>query len=179
VNKSIGIVAAVIALAAAAGGFWLHQRLAGADAADGQPVPTQVHLNDLDGKPHGFDEWRGKLLLINFWATWCGPCLEEIPELVKAQQRYGARGLQVVGPAVDDADAVREMQHSLAMNYPVLIGTPDQLLGLMHMLGNGAGGLPFSVLVDPQGRIVARQLGQLEPAELAGLIEKHLPATPK
>ncbi|MFX4458665.1 TlpA disulfide reductase family protein, partial [Acinetobacter baumannii] len=76
------------------------------------------------------------------------PCLDEIPELIKAQQKYGAQGLQIIGPAVDDADSVRKMQSKLGMSYPILIGTPDELLTLMTQLGNNAGGLPFTVLAD-------------------------------
>lgn len=137
------------------------------------PAPAFM-LTDLSGKQRPSSEWQGKLLLVNFWATWCGPCLDEIPELIKAQQKYAARGLQIIGPAVDDADSVRKMQGKLGMSYPILIGTPDELLTLMTQLGNTAGGLPFTVLADGDGHVIATQLGQFNAGELDPFIEKHL-----
>lgn len=137
-------------------------------------LPEDLRLNDLAGQPHGFGEWKGKWLLLNFWASWCGPCLDEMPQLLAAQKKYGASGLQIVGPAVDDPEAAQQIQSKLHIDYPVLVGQPDQLLGLMAELGNDRGGLPFSVLVDPDGRIVERQLGQFEGHELEQLLERHL-----
>jgi thiol-disulfide isomerase/thioredoxin len=168
----IGLIAAV---AAAAGGYWFHQHQRAAGSASAAiDLPADTVLQDLDGKPHHFADWHGKLLLLNFWATWCSPCLDEIPELIKAQQKYSDRGLQIVGPAVDDADAVRKMQSKMGMSYPVLVGTPEQLLQLMTQLGNTAGGLPFSVLADGNGHVLATQLGQFNTGELAPFIEQHL-----
>jgi thiol-disulfide isomerase/thioredoxin len=114
-------------------------------------------------------------LLVNFWASWCTPCLDEIPELIKAQQKYADRGLQIIGPAVDDADSARKIQSKMGMSYPILIGTPEQLIGLMSQLGNAPGGLPFTVLADADGRILATQLGQFSTGELTPFIEQHLP----
>ena len=142
-------------------------------------LPQGIRMNDLEGHAHTLDEWRGKLLLVNFWATWCGPCLHEIPELVKLQGQYAARGFQVVGPAVDDPDAVRGALAGLGIDYPVLITTePEDMLKVMDTLDNSIGGLPFSLLVAPDGRIVKRQLGEFSFAELAALIEANLPKTP-
>lgn len=166
----------VAAVCAAAGGYWFHQhaRETGSPAAGAVDLPADVVLQDLDGQRHHFADWHGKLLLVNFWATWCSPCLDEIPELIKAQQKYAAQGLQIIGPAVDDADSVRKMQVKLGMGYPVLIGTPDQLLTLMTQLGNNAGGLPFTVLADRSGHVIATQLGQFNAGELPPFIEQHL-----
>jgi thiol-disulfide isomerase/thioredoxin len=144
-------------------------------AAVRSSLPADLRLADLDGREHGFAEWRGKLLLVNFWATWCGPCLKEIPELVKVQDAYAARGFQIVGPAVDDAESVRAVLKPLGINYPVLTSGPEVMLKLMDSLGNGAGGLPFSVLVGADGAILTQQLGEFAPAELRSLIEQHLP----
>lgn len=138
-------------------------------------LPSGVVLNDLTGQSHSLDDWSGKLLLINFWASWCGPCLDEMPELVKAQQKYGAAGLQIIGPAVDDPEAAQNTQAQLHISYPVLVGSPQLLLGLMKQLGNDQGGLPFTVLVAPDGHIIKRQLGQLSGAEIDALISANLP----
>jgi thiol-disulfide isomerase/thioredoxin len=170
------VVACVIAAAAGFGVYHYTRGGAGAEAVN-QPLPQGVELTDLDGHSHGFQDWHGKLLLVNFWATWCTPCLHEIPELVKLQTQYAAQGLQVIGPAVDDPDSVRSMLKPLGINYPVLTGTTDGMIDLMEKLGNGPGGLPFSVLVSPDGRIIERQLGEFTPAQLSELLGKHLPVT--
>jgi thiol-disulfide isomerase/thioredoxin len=167
------VVAGVIAAAAGFGFYrYAHQ---GSVSTASEPLPPGLQLNGLDGHPHSLDEWHGKLVLVNFWATWCTPCLHEIPELVKLQKQYAGRGLQVIGPAVDDPDSVRSMLGPLGINYPVLTGTPDSMIDLMEKLGNGPGGLPFSVLVSPDGMLIDRHLGEFTPAELAKLVEKHLP----
>jgi len=173
--RSILLIAVACLIAATAGyGFYRYAHHAPAVASE--PLPAGLQFSGLDGHPHHLEEWRGKLLLVNFWATWCTPCLHEIPQLVKMQKQYAARGLQIVGPAVDDEDAVRSMQGPLGINYPVLSGTPDAMIDIMEKLGNGPGGLPFSVLVSPDGLIVQRQLGEFTPAQLTQLIEAHLPA---
>jgi thiol-disulfide isomerase/thioredoxin len=168
------LLIAVACLAAAAAGFGFY-RYVHHDGAQREPLPQGLQLKGLDGQPHSLDEWRGKLLLVNFWATWCTPCLHEIPALVKLQQQYAARGLQIVGPAVDDPDAVRSMLGPLGINYPVLTGTPDAMIDLMEKLGNGPGGLPFSLVVGADGLIIDRHLGEFSSAELAQLVEKNLP----
>ena len=175
-KTSLAVAAMIVAaIVAAAGGYWfhLHQR-SGGDSSAAVLLPADAVLQDLDGGRHHFSDWHGKLLLVNFWATWCSPCLDEIPELVKAQQKYADRGLQIIGPAVDDPDSVRKMQGKLGMSYPVLIGTPEQLITLMAQLGNEPGGLPFTVLADANGHILATQLGQFGPGELTSFIEQRL-----
>ena len=174
----IFIVAACVIAAAAGYGVYRYSHANGSVAAAAeQPLPQGVQLTDLDGHSRGFEEWHGKLLLVNFWATWCTPCLHEIPELVKLQKQYAARGLQVVGPAVDDPDSVKSMLGPLGINYPVLTGTTDGMIDLMEKLGNGPGGLPFSILVSPDGHIIERQLGEFTPNQLTELLVKHLPAS--
>jgi thiol-disulfide isomerase/thioredoxin len=170
------ILLALAGVVAIGAGYGLHRYLQQAPAtAASEPLPAGLQLSGLDGHPHTFEEWHGKLLLVNFWATWCTPCLHEIPQLVKLQKQYAARGLQIVGPAVDDPDAVRSMQGPLGINYPILTASPDAMIEIMEKLGNGPGGLPFSVLVGPDGEVLQRQLGEFTPAELTRLIEAHLP----
>lgn len=170
----LAVIGLLAALAAGAAGYWFHLHQQNHQDTAATRLPAEAVLQDLDGQRHHFADWHGKLLLVNFWATWCGPCLDEIPELIKAQQKYAARGLQIIGPAVDDADSVRKMQGKLGMSYPILIGTPDELLTLMTQLGNTAGGLPFTVLADGDGHVIATQLGQFNAGELDPFIEKHL-----
>ena len=87
----------------------------------------------------------------------------------------GARGFQLVGPAVDDIEDARRAAPGLKFNYPVAVGTPEAMLDLMTQLGNEQGGLPFSVLIGADGRVLERQLGEYSEVELAALIEKNLP----
>lgn len=124
---------------------------------------------DLSGRPRRLVEWRGKALLVNFWATWCAPCREEIPLLDAAQQQSGARGLQVVGIAIDNAANVRQYASSVKMDYPVLLAD-SAAVGLMRSLGNTSGGLPFTVLLDRSGRLVDRRLGPYSAAELQAAV---------
>jgi thiol-disulfide isomerase/thioredoxin len=169
------ILIVVAGLVAAAAGFGFY-RYAHQGSTTHEPLPPGLQLKGLDGQVHKFDEWRGKLLVLNFWATWCTPCLHEIPALVKLQKQYAARGLQIVGPAVDDPDAVKSMLGPLGINYPVLTGTPDAMIDLMEKLGNGPGGLPFSLVVGADGLIIDRHLGEFTTAELSQLVEKNLPS---
>ena len=135
-----------------------------------------ITLRNLEGRNINLDEWKGKLRLINFWATWCAPCLNEMPLLVNVQKQYGARGLQIIGPALDDAEPVKKLAAELKLNYPGMAdyNTAD---AAMRRLGNPEGGLPYSVLIDAQGRIVRTILGGLSAKELDRLISTHLPQT--
>lgn len=186
-SKTPVLAVAACVLAAAAGyGLYSHQaKTPGdslslpepgpvADAGALKQAPADVTLTDLDGKTHGFADYQGKLVVLNFWATWCGPCLHEIPALIKMQADYAAKGVQILGPAVDDPEDVRGQAPKLGFNYPVFVGDSEAMLELMTRLGNSAGALPFSVLIGPDGTILERQLGEFSPVELSGLIEKHL-----
>lgn len=173
-RKTVLIVFACVVAAAA--GFGVYKLVASGRAVD-EPLPPGLSFTDLDGREHRLDEWHGKLLLVNFWATWCTPCMHEIPELVKLQKQYGSRGLQIIGPAVDDPDAVRASLAALGIDYPVMSGSVDNLTAMMEHLGNGVGALPFSIVVSPEGRLVGRHLGEFTPAELQALVDRHLPHT--
>lgn len=128
----------------------------------GDRLPARV-LPDPDGHPQALTQWHGKRVLLNFWATWCGPCRREMPALAAAQRRYGDDGVQVVGIAVDRAPAVRAWLRRAPTGYPVLIDADG---ALSRRLGDDAGLLPYSVLVDADGRITATHYGPLQPAQL-------------
>lgn len=136
--------------------------------APGDPMPAFA-LADLDGVTRDAGAWTGRVTVVNFWATWCPPCLDEIPVFVRYQASHGDRGLQFVGIAIDDPDRVRELAAHLEINYPVLLGG-DQGAALSARFGNRLGALPFSVIFDRNGR--ARQLlpGALDAAQVESLI---------
>ena len=125
---------------------------------------------DTDGRVRRLLDWRGSVLLCNFWATWCAPCREEVPILVAAKQQWASRGFEVVGIGIDSADKIREFSITYKVNYPVLVAD-GSALQLLRRLGNQAGGLPYSVVLDRTGSIAQRHLGALTAAELSRVVE--------
>jgi thiol-disulfide isomerase/thioredoxin len=131
----------------------------------------------IDGPAVALGSLKGKPLLVNFWARWCGPCRQEIPDLVALQARYRGRGLLVVGIAVEDADKLeqlREFGRAYEMNYTSLIGGSEESIELMKALGNSKAGLPFSVLIDRDGRIRSSELGAMDQAEMEDAVRPIL-----
>lgn len=144
---------------------------------DRQPADASnllaLSLPDLDGAPQSLAQWRGKVMVVNFWATWCEPCREEMPEFVRAQREFGPKGLQFVGIAVDQRDKVAKFAKEFDLNYPALIGGYEAM-DVAKPLGNRLAGLPFTVVLDRQGRVVHTQLGPLKPAALRSILSKLL-----
>jgi len=128
-------------------------------------IRPEFSLPDLHGKMRNIKEWDNHYLVINFWATWCPPCREEIPEFITLQNEYQASNLQFIGVAIDNEDSVQQFALEMGMNYPNLIaGMPG--VELAKQYGNSMGALPFSVIVNPEGRIVAQQIGLLERSKI-------------
>ncbi len=122
--------------------------------------------NDLEGNRLSLSSYRGKLVLLNFWATWCAPCLVEIPKFIAWQRAYGAAGLQIVGVSMDDTAApVKRAYAKYRLNYPVVMGDAR----LAERFG-GVLGLPLSYLIDSEGRIVARYQGEFDLKQLEARI---------
>lgn len=164
----------LVCVVAAGIGFGSYRLWQARTVAEAPALRPDLAFRDLDGKAHRLSEWDGRLLLLNFWATWCAPCLKEIPLLVEAQQRHGARGLQIVGIAMDDIEPVRRFAERLRMNYPLMAGQAE-IGDAMDQLGDQFGAFPFSVLIAPDGRILERISGDLQREELQGLLDRHLP----
>jgi len=171
-----------VAIAGAVGGFlaggWLKplpsSPHANASALKiGDPAPP-VQRPDLDGKPRALAEFRGKLVLVNFWASWCGPCREEMPLLDRTQQRFAAKGLQIVGIAADTAAATRDFLDAVPVHYPVLIDDSAKGEDLSETFGNDHDVLPYSVLIGSDGRILARRAGNFTEAKLEAWLSPHL-----
>ena len=138
-------------------------------AADSKIAAPDWQLSDVDGKPVRLSDFKGKVVILDFWATWCPPCREEIPGLIRVQQKLAANGLQVVGIAVDSVDKSRQAAAEMAISYPVLVAEV-QIIDVTRRLGNRAGGLPFTVVLDREGRLVTTHLGLLSEAQLERLV---------
>jgi len=117
-------------------------------------------LPDLSGRVRYAGEWDGRVLAVNFWATWCPPCRKEIPEFIRLQEKYGGRGLQFVGIALEQPEAVRSFVAELGMNYPVLTGTLE-VVRVAEAYGNNVGALPFTAIIDRAGIISFIRAGPL------------------
>ncbi|MDP2809517.1 MAG: TlpA disulfide reductase family protein [Rhodocyclaceae bacterium] len=131
-------------------------------------------LSSSDDKPVALESFRGKPLIVNFWARWCAPCRVEIPELIRTHDKYRKKGLVVLGIGLEDkAESVRDFMKAYEMNYPVLLAG-DKGIELMQALGNSKAGLPFTIAVNRRGEIVASKLGAMNKAELEAAAEAVL-----
>ncbi len=156
-------------IAAAAAGFLAGPALLQPGRSKEDGLLLTASFPDLQDKTRQLSEWHGKVLVCNFWATWCAPCREEIPLLIAAREKYGPSGVEIVGIAIDNGDKVRQFSASFNISYPVLLAGAGGL-DLMRRLGNSSGGLPYTVTADRQGAIVQRKLGALKPGELDSLL---------
>jgi len=126
-----------------------------------------------DGSPLKLLEFKNRPLVINFWATWCGPCLKEIPEFIELQNRYADKGLQFIGIAVDRPEAVATYLNSININYPILVGDMPAI-SIAHELGNHIDAVPFTVIVNQQGQIIHQHAGEFSKEQLLEVIKPLL-----
>jgi len=158
----------ILALAGAAAGMfagqWLQPRSrGGATYALVGAARADFERPDVAGQPHRIAEWDGKLVVLNFWASWCGPCRAEMPLLDRTAQRHAGQGLAVIGVAVDDAAATRDFLKDRPVGYPILVDEPQN-----------RSVLPYTVLIGREGRILAQHFGSFSETMLEDWLKPHL-----
>lgn len=163
------LIVTLVSIAAMMAGFYLSARHFAEPVqqtmppSDGALVGFErphFELSNNHGEIISVEDFRDKTILINFWATWCEPCRDEMPMLVDLQSQHAARGLQVVGIALDDAEVVSNFVETFGISYPVLVGEAD-VFNVSAQYGNQEGVLPFSVLIDRNGVIRWQYAGKL------------------
>lgn len=174
------VLFSVVAGLSAAGGVSYHLWRSTGAAGPGGGAPEAVaervlsaRLADVKGGIRSLEQWRGQVLVVNYWATWCAPCREEIPGFVRLQERYGSRGLQFVGVAIDQPDKVAEFASEFRINYPLLLGGLETI-ELLRQAGNRAGVLPYTLVIDRKGNLVSRRQGGLKEATLESIVKPLL-----
>ena len=169
-RKPLYVVA--LALAAVAAGVWLAQGRHAAQApAAASDALWQFSFPDVEGKPQALSQWRGQVVVLNFWASWCAPCREEMPDFAALQAQHRAEGVVFVGVAIDNSANVTQFLQRQPVDYPILIGE-GAALALASQLGNPSGALPYTVVLDRDGRVALRHLGRLPHATLDTALRK-------
>ena len=171
-----------------AGGYLAYDRwLSPTGVADNTTVPTSGMANELErpkvpeirpeftlknlqGEPVAMSHWQGKAVVVNFWATWCGPCQREIPLLNRMAAEYGPKGLHVVGIAVDFAEDVQKFVAKTPLDYPTLVGEEDGAAAATAF-GIDSLAFPFTAFTDKQGRVLSVHLGELHEPELRVILD--------
>lgn len=159
------VFAAIIAMI---GGIF-SQTLSNTGNIEPNTPEIEFSLPDLTGKQRNITEWQGKIRIINFWATWCPPCLKEIPEFIKLQNEFKSKNVQFIGIAIEDSQPVKKYLDTIKINYPMLIGG-DEAIALSHQLGNIVNAVPFTVFVNQRGQIIHRQPGEIDREKVIEII---------
>lgn len=165
-KKPVFILIGVGLIFAAIGAYFSLERLApSASTASASRILFSQTMPDAQGQQQPLSQWRGKTLVVNFWATWCAPCVEEMPELVALQRELQGQNVQIIGIGIDSASNISEFSTKHNIDYPLYVsgmtGTE-----LSKQFGNKAGGLPFTVLIRADGKVETTYLGRLKMEDL-------------
>lgn len=136
-------------------------------------IRPNFNLPDVNGVMREISEWDGKIVILNFWATWCMPCLKEIPEFIQLQEKYKEQGLQFIGIALQEADEIKPYMMKTAMNYPSLLGM-EKVKEVARSFGNRFVVLPYTVVIDRNSKIYFIRSGPIKYEETEALIRSIL-----
>lgn len=176
-RRSTARMAAIAAaLAALVAGITLAIRFSDSPAPLAANALFEQTFEDADGRPQPLNQWKGRLLVVNFWATWCAPCVDEMPELDVIHKDFAQRGVTVIGVAIDNSRAVKQFRDRLQLQLPLLVaGGAGNEVG--KQLGNAAGVLPYTVLVNRRGEVSRAKLGRVREHELRSWLNAALADT--
>jgi len=180
VSRGRVLIGAILAIILASGLYFINrywispavqtQAMTGGD----HPAAPAISLTDIDGKRLDLADYKGKVVVLDFWATWCGPCREEIPGFTVLQQKYANQGFSVIGISMDDEPGpVVQFYKEFKMNYPVAVG--NQRIGELY---GGIFGLPTTFLIGRDGRIYIKHTGGINPAIIEGEVQQLLAMSP-
>lgn len=142
--------------------FWLPLTSQAAEAS----ALFDATLTAPDDRPQAMAQWKGKLLIVNFWARWCGPCRDEMPELKAIADKYRSQGITVIGIAIEENSAnARDFLKAYEVDYPNFFAGAHGT-ELMKALGNTRAGLPFTIFIDRQGKLIGHKVGRISRGEL-------------
>ena len=167
--------AAIAAAAVAAGtaAWWIFERPQPAPETIAPAALWAATFADASGQPQSLGQFRGRVLVANFWATWCAPCRDEMPLLAEAQSRWGSRGVQVIGLSADEPQAVARFGRQLGVSYPLLVGK-SEVDEFARRVGDTLGVLPFTAVIDREGRVINTKVGAYSRRELDQTLEQAL-----
>jgi thiol-disulfide isomerase/thioredoxin len=151
-----------LALIALAAGLWMGV-LRNSPQETAEPATAslwKLGFPDSNGQQQRLSQWRGQVVVLNFWASWCAPCREEMPDFVALRTEYRTKGVEFIGIAMDNPANVTRFLQQFPVNYPILVGE-DGAYSLIRQLGNQNGGLPYTIVIDRRGNIVRNHLGRL------------------
>jgi len=140
----------------------LSLQLYAADVQQPKQVLHNIKLPDLSGESHSLKDWKGKVILLNFWASWCTPCQYEIPNLISYQKRYGGKKFQVVSIGLDEIRKLKNVKRSLGINYPVLVVSQQQGADLLVKLGDRQQIVPYTIILTKAGEISYTHQGEFD-----------------
>lgn len=124
-------------------------------------------LPDLDGRPQPMTQWRGKVLVLNYWASWCKPCVDEMPAFSRLNSHYAAWGVQFIGIGLDDVEKMRDFARTTPVSYPLLAAAAGSTTPGLQVKG-----LPYTVVIRPDGRVETTRLGRMDEAELEQVLRR-------
>ncbi len=177
-NKLAAVLSlALIIIISAAGGFYANRLYSAhtrnmidvAASNQAQPYRPDFSLPNLNGKLQSINNWDGKVIMVNFWASWCPPCRREIPSFIRLYKHYKKKGFVIVGVALDNSRNVREFLNPLGINYPVLLGGKTGV-EISNTYGNQLDALPFTVIINRKGHIIYANPGELSYQQAETLI---------
>jgi len=168
---------ALLATLAITTGFMLRSQLMGVgsqslsneQSKQGAQTLFSTTLPDLQGVEQNISQWRGKVIVVNFWATWCTPCREEIPEFIEAQKKFNEQGRVIIGIAIDQPDKIKMFSEEFGINYPILVGSMSTW-SLLEATGNQRSALPYTIVLNRAGEIVDSYLGRINLKKLENQI---------